>query len=80
MSRPAEKITYTKDELVEVERFRLFLHVTGTLARTADQSCSPDPPLIELLRNADPDTDWPRWLGITFRKARVDDDHPHEEG
>lgn len=77
MSTPVEQITFSKEELVEVERFRLFLNVTGILARTADQSTAPDPPLIEMLRNADPDTDWPRWLGITFHKPRVEDDHPH---
>lgn len=77
MSKPLPKIEYTEEELVEVERFRLFLHVTGILARTAEQSCPPDPPLIEMLRAADPNTNWSRWLGITFRKPRVEDDHPH---
>jgi hypothetical protein len=77
MSAPVEKIEYTKEELVEVERFRLFLNVTGILARTTNQAYPPDPPLLELLRAADPDTNWPRWLGITFHKPRVEDDHPH---
>lgn len=82
MSAPAEGI-FCEDNLAEVEReverFRLFLNVTGILARTANQGCAPDPPLIEMLRNADPDTDWARWLGITFHKPRVEDDHSHEE-
>ena len=63
----------------EVDRFRLFLRVVGQLARTTDQTCAPNPSLLELLIAADPSTNWRAWLGLVPPKQRVEDDHPHEE-
>lgn len=63
----------------EVDRFRLFLHVVGQLARTTDQARAPKPTLLELLIAADPSTNWKTWLGLAPPKQRVEDDHPHAE-
>ncbi len=63
----------------EVDRFRLFLRVVGDLARTVDQTAPPEPSLLQLLREADPKTNWRVWLGVIPPQQRVEDDHPHAD-